>query len=201
MSNHPASVSLAIALRRLLDCPDLGLDELEPETCEAIDGAEEALDAYEAAPEPRATQAPSLQCLDLLGRALVYVEQHPSGSELAHSIRNALQVAHLAEGETLSTAEEGEVRAVMLSALRTLTDWADANVTDPAAIIPINEARAAIACAEAAASSRGVPSVLRTFPELPTDYPRDNEAASAYAEAVSLWRHQACERFGLSANG
>jgi hypothetical protein len=38
---------------------------------------------------------------------------------------------------------------------------------------------------------------LVRLPDLPTDYPRDNDGAAAYAEAISQWRFDLCERAGV----
>lgn len=43
-----ASPNLEAVLRRLLDCPDLNLDDLDPETVAAIDEARAALDPPQA---------------------------------------------------------------------------------------------------------------------------------------------------------
>lgn len=140
-------------------------------------------------------QSAPLCMVDLLGRALVYVESMAAerridartmesrgathsdahaivadAEALAHSIRNALQVCRLSEGETLSPAEAGDVRAVMLDALRT----AEKAISFAAGSVPTSTAahvallsdrakvRAAIAAAEAAPSTL-TPSALAAF--------------------------------------
>ncbi len=75
------------------------------------------------------TQPLRLAPLDLLGRALEFVEFAGAGlndqkaRELAQSIREALHTATLARGETLTLPEGEAINAQMLATLRNLWEW------------------------------------------------------------------------------
>lgn len=121
-------------------------------------------------PEPRAAGpapayvSPSANALDLLGRALEYVESYgaimdteasrPDREDLAHAIRNALHAATLAEGEDLSAGEGDAVRDQLVAALRETSDLLEnyagqAEAANEHCVIEaLRQARHAIATAE-----------------------------------------------------
>lgn len=161
--------------------------------------------AIEAAPAPHAP----VNLIDLLTRALPYVESEAerlnfSGDSteadaLAHSIRNALHAASLAEGEDLSRAERETVNGAVLAALRDTSDMlenyagqAEAS-GEPCVIEALATARAALARGESAHAADPLVAMLHKGQTLADLVAGAEETPEASAKALANWAMEARE--------